>query len=278
MRIISFNVNGVRAITGKLKDGTKNGSSENNCLISLIKEQQPDILCLQEVKTQNENDLECYRKHYKNIYMNFSKSKKGYSGVTMMTNMDPEWTTYGFEMFDEEIIGSYEGHDFLNEGRIITSKFDNCIVVTVYTPNSQPKLARIEERVIWEQVLRMYLKELELSFSLPVILCGDLNVAPKDIDIHSKQKKDTPGASPEERLEFDILLKAGFVDSFRHLYPNEIKYSYFSNFANARGNNKGWRIDLCLTSEFIKHKINGANILTEYYGSDHCPVMIDIDI
>jgi len=278
MRIISFNVNGIRAITGKIKSGEKKGHDGDHCLKSLIEEHQPDILCLQEVKTQDINDLTCFKPFYKNTYTNFSKQKKGYSGVALLTTFDPEWVSYGFDLFHENRIGEYEKFDFEQEGRLICAKFSDCFVVTVYVPNSKPGLVRIQERIIWDTLLRNYLKELEVEFKLPVILCGDLNVAPEDKDIHKKQPKGTPGASKEERDQFKKFMDIGFIDSYRHLHPNDIKYTYWSNFANSREKNKGWRIDLFMVSEWIKNNIIEADCLTDYYGSDHGPILLTLQL
>ena len=279
MKLISFNVNGIRSITGKLKNGEKKGSMTNNGLKTLIEEEQPDILCLQEVKTQQAGDLAVLARAFPNLYYTFSLDKKGYSGVAMATKETPEWVQYNFDKYDEAIIGRYGCYDWIMEGRIITAKFPTFIVVGVYTPNAQAELARIEERMEWEKVLRAYLKELEKEFQIPVLLCGDLNCAHQEIDIHNpKGKKKTPGFSLEERQEFQTMLDAGFVDSFRHVHPEEKKYSYWSNFANSRARNVGWRIDYVLVSQAAADKIMEADCLNDYHGSDHCPVMIQIDL
>jgi exodeoxyribonuclease III len=279
MKLISFNVNGIRAITGKIKNGEKKGSLTNNVLKNLIEEQQPDILCLQEVKTQQEGDLAVLAKAFPNLYYTFSKEKKGYSGVAMATKETPEWVRYDFEHYDESVIGQYNSYDWMLEGRIITAKFSSFIVVGVYTPNAQPELARIQERVEWEKILRNYLTELEKEFQIPVLLCGDLNCAHQEIDLHNpKGKKNTPGFSTQERKEFQSMIDAGFVDSFRQLHPVEKKYTYWSNFANSRARNVGWRIDYVLVSKAAKDKIQAADCLNEYHGSDHCPVMIEIKV
>jgi exodeoxyribonuclease-3 len=197
----------------------------------------------------------------------------------MATKVAPEWVEYGFSKYDETVIGEYNMYDWILEGRIITAKFPTFIVVTVYTPNAQPSLARIEERVQWEKILRNYLKELEKEYQIPVLLCGDLNCAHKEIDIHNpKGKNKTPGFSPEERKEFQTMLDAGFVDSFRHLHPEERKYSYWSNFSKSRARNIGWRLDYILVSQPAKDNILSADCLTDYHGSDHCPVMIEMSI
>lgn len=279
MRLISFNVNGVRSMVGKVKTGEKTATKDNNVLQTLIADHKPDILCFQEIKTQSEADLECFRKHYANIYANFSTSKKGYSGVTLMTNQVPDWVEFGFERYAEEVIGEYQKYDWMNEGRIIIAMFESYCVVTVYTPNSKPSLARIDERVAWEQVLRMYLVELEREFRVPIILCGDLNCAHHEIDLHNpKSNMKSAGFSKEERAEFQHMMDVGFTDSFRHLHPDTVKYTWWSNFTNARGRNVGWRIDYVLVSQSAKERIQAADCLNEYYGSDHCPVVLDIDL
>ena len=279
MRLISFNVNGIRAITNKIKSGEKTGSTTNNVIKTLIQEQRPDVLCFQEVKTQSQGDLACFKSNFKYILTNFSKFKKGYSGVAMMCNQRPQWISYDFKMYDEEKLGPYNNYEWIDEGRIITARFLNCIVVTAYVPNAQPELARLEERIAWEQIMRNYLKLLKEENTVPVIYVADHNVAPEDIDIHDKKNRDkVAGASKEERAEYKKLLDVGFVNAFRHLYPNERKYTYFSNFANARQNSKGWNIDHWIVSSDSKDKITKSDMLNEYFGSDHIPIILDINI
>jgi exodeoxyribonuclease-3 len=279
MRLISFNVNGIRAITGKIKNGEKKGSATNNVIKTLIEEQKPDVLCFQEVKTQSQGDLICFKSNFKYIFTNFSKHKKGYSGVALMCNQKPQWVSYDFKMFEEDKLGSYNNYEWIDEGRVITAKFEKCVVVTVYTPNSQAELARIDDRIEWESILRKYLKLLEEELNVPVILCGDLNCAHNEIDIHNpKGKTKTPGFSPQERAEFKKMIDDGFTDSFRYLYPDQVKYTYFSNFANSRARGIGWRIDYFLVSDSAKENITGADCLNDYWGSDHCPVLLDISV
>ena len=278
MKLISFNVNGIRAITGKSKNGEKTGDVNDNVITALIKEQAPDVLCFQEIKTQSAADLAWLKAEFPYIYISVAQ-KKGYSGVALLSETEPEWITEGFDEFDEEIIGEYKEREFSQEGRILTAKFPTCIVVTVYTPNSQPELARIEERMAWESVLRMYLLQLQHSYECPVILCGDLNCAHKEIDLKNpKTNKKSPGFSAEERQELQSMIDMGFVDSFRLLRPDTVKYSYFSNFANSRARNVGWRIDYFLVSSSIRESIVDADILTDYFGSDHCPVMLQVEL
>ena len=279
MRLISFNVNGIRSMTNKIKNGEKKGSATNNVIKTLIEEQRPDVLCFQEVKTQNQGDLACFKSNYKYIFTNFSKFKKGYSGVAMLCNEKPLWISHDFKMYEEDKIGPYNSYEWIDEGRIITARFKNVVVVTVYTPNSQPELARLADRIEWESMLRNYLTLLTAENNVPVVLCGDLNCAHNEIDLHNpKGKKKTAGFSTEERAEFQKMIDCGFTDSFRHLYPDTIKYTYWSNFANSRERNIGWRIDYFLVSDFAKENITGADCLTEYSGSDHGPVLLDITV
>ncbi len=292
MRIVSFNINGSKAICGKLKNGEKKGHYSNNCLKTLIKETKADILCLQEIKTQDPvNDLGTLLEvhagvkkpitlapYYKYIYHNLAE-KKGYSGTAIFCNVKPEWVEYDFKHFSEDTIGSYSDFAFTKEGRMITAKFETFVLVNCYVPNTKSDLSRLEERLEWEQLLRNYVTALELETELPVIICGDLNVAHKEIDIHSpKTNKKSAGFTQEERDAFSEFLKIGFVDAFRTMRPMEIKYSYWSNFRNSRENNKGWRLDYFLISESAKDKIIDSDILTEFMGSDHCPVYLEIDI
>lgn len=279
MRIISWNINGIKSMNGKLKDGRKAGSPTDNVIKTLIEEQKPDVLCFQEVKTQNDGDLAHLKTNFKYILTNFSKDKKGYSGVAMLCNQKPKWVSYDFKMYSEEQIGPYNNYEWISEGRLITARFTNCIVVTTYVPNAQPELARIEERIAWEQIMRKYLKLLKDENTVPIIYVGDHNVAPEEIDIHDKKNRDkVAGASKEERAEYKKLLEVGFVNAFRHLYPTERKYSYFSNFANARQNNKGWLIDHFIVSSEAKDKIIQSDCLVEYFGSDHVPILLDLNI
>jgi exodeoxyribonuclease III len=279
MKLVSWNINGVRSMTSKIKNGEKKGCATINGIKSLIEEQKPDILCFQEVKTQSEGDLAFLKTNFKYILSNFSKHKKGYSGVALLCNEKPQWVSYDFKMYSEEQIGAYNSYEWIDEGRVITARFKGCIIVNAYVPNAQPELARIEERVAWESVMREYLKLLKLENSVPVIYTGDLNVAPEDIDIHDKKNRDkVAGASKEERAEYKKLLEAGFVNAFRHLHPTDRKYTYFSNFANSRANGKGWNIDHWIISEEAKDKIVKSDMLLDYYGSDHVPIMLDITL
>lgn len=279
MKIISFNVNGIRSLLGKSKNGAKDGTAANNCLTTLIAEQQPDVLCLQEIKTQSEEDLAVLPFPFR--FVSCATNRKGYSGVALCSITEPEWVSYGFDRYTEDEIGPYLEEEYHLEGRMITATFEKAIVVTVYVPNAKPELARIEERVRWEERVRAYVMALKEEFpEMHLVLCGDFNVCPSAIDIHQpRQKKGTPGVSPEERAEFQKLCEeAGMVDSFRSLHPEDVKYSYWSNFANARAKNKGWRIDMVMVSAHSVDRIRRADCLTDYHGSDHCPVLCELDV
>ena len=278
MRIISFNVNGIRAIKNKSKQGqplqhaaNSPSASPLSILQQLIEEQQPDILTLQEIKTQSIADLDFLKPYFPHIFIN-TAVKKGYSGTAILTKEEPQEIHYNFDLceFQTDITDK----SWNQEGRTITAIFETCIVVTVYVPNSKPKLARIDERLEWEEHIRVYLEQLEM-YDRPIIVCGDLNVAPQPMDIHSKQRADVAGASPQERGAFQKLTEH-FTDSFRHLHPAEQQWSWWSNFADSRARNKGWRIDLILVSTAHTNQIKEAAILPEYHGSDHCPVLLTI--
>ena len=279
MRIISFNENGIRSMATKLKNGEKKGSSIHNGIKTLIEEQRPDILCFQELKTQNQGDLAFLKTNFQHIYTSMSKIKKGYSGVALLTNQQPEWVNEGFDRYSEEQMGGTMYEECMMEGRILTAKFEPCIVITVYTPNSQAELARLPERMVWEERLRRWIALLEEEWELPIILCGDLNVAHKEIDIHNpKGKAKMAGYTKEEREQMEVLLQSGFVDSYRHLHPEDAKYTYWSNYAKSRERNVGWRLDYIIVSQSIHDRIVGADCLNDYMGSDHCPVVMDITL
>lgn len=275
MRIITFNVNGIRSLLGKSKNGAKDGTAVANCLTALIAEQQPDVLCLQEVKTQSDADLAPLEPHFAYRYTNFATNRKGYSGVTLLSRVEPEWVSLGFDRYDEENIGDYQEAEFSQEGRLITAKFLTYVVVTLYVPNAKPELARIEERIQWEELVREYLRALreEVGEELPIVVMGDFNICPARIDVHRAQPKNTPGASKEEMDQFAKLQATGFVDAFRALYPDRVQFTYWSNFGRARANNKGWRIDLAMVSAEHMAQVESVDCLNEYHGSDHCPVL-----
>ena len=246
-KYISWNVNGLRAV---IKKG----------FLEYIEEQNPDIIGLQEIKL-SEGQLDLEIPGY-NMYYNYAE-RKGYSGTAIFTKEKPINVTYGIGI---------EEHD--NEGRVITAEFFEYYFVTVYTPNSKDKLLRLDYRMIWEDEFLKYLKNLEKS--KPVIVCGDLNVAHKEIDLKNpKTNTKNPGFTIEERNKFTNLLDSGFIDTFRYFYPDkEFAYSWWSYRGNARKNNTGWRIDYICVSENIKNRIADAEIQSNIEGSDHCPVVL----
>ena len=248
-KMISWNVNGLRACLGK-------------GFLEYVKESDADIFCIQESKCQ-EGQVELELPGY-HQYWNYAE-KKGYSGTAMFTKEEPIAVTYGLGI---------EEHD--HEGRVITAEFPEYYVVTCYTPNSQDGLKRLDYRMQWEDAFRAYLKALETK--KPVIFCGDLNVAHQEIDLKNpKTNRKNAGFSDEERAKFTELLEAGFVDTFRYFYPDqEGIYSWWSYRFSARAKNAGWRIDYFCVSESLKDRLVDAKIHTEVMGSDHCPVELDI--
>lgn len=250
MKFISWNVNGLRAVFGK-------GFPD------IIKELDADFVCLQETKMQA-GQLDAELPTYTS-YWNFAE-KKGYSGTAIYTRHEPLSVAYGIDIPE---------HD--TEGRVITLEYPDFYLVTVYVPNSQDDLRRLGYRVTWEDDFRAYLKGLDEK--KPVIVCGDLNVAHKEIDLKNpKSNHKNAGFTDEERGKFQELLDAGFVDTFRHFYPDQRDiYSWWSYRFKARERNSGWRIDYFVTSERLVPRLTSAKIHTEIYGSDHCPVELVID-
>ena len=251
MKLISWNVNGLRACLGK-------------GFMDYFTAESADFFCLQETKMQPgqaEIPAEGYHDYWN------SAEKKGYSGTAILAKAAPLSVSYG--------IGS-ELHD--HEGRVITLEYENFYLVTVYTPNSQRELTRIMYRMCWVEDFRMYLKKLDAV--KPVIICGDMNVAHKEIDLKNpKTNTNNAGFTPQERACMTKLLESGFVDTFRYLYPDVTgAYSWWSYMFQARAKNAGWRIDYFLVSERIKDKITAARIDAHVTGSDHCPVVLEIDL
>lgn len=251
MKFISWNVNGLRACVGK-------GFAE--AFASL----DADFFCLQETKMQH-GQLDLQFDGYES-YWNYA-DKKGYSGTAIYARRKPLLVSYGLGI-DE--------HD--KEGRVVTLEYDNFFIVTVYTPNSQDELRRLDYRMTWEDAFRDYLCRLDAQ--KPVVVCGDMNVAHKEIDLKNpKSNRRNPGFTDEEREKFGTLLDAGFTDTFRHFYPDrEGIYSWWSYRFQARAKNAGWRIDYFLTSKRLDDKLVSADIHTEIFGSDHCPVEVVIDL
>lgn len=251
MKLVSWNVNGIRACLTK-------GFEE------FFKKVDADIFCIQETKCQPEQ-VELEFKGYKS-YWN-SAEKKGYSGTAIFTKKEPISVKYGIGI---------EEHD--KEGRVITLEFENFYMVTIYTPNSKRELERLDYRQIWEDEIRKYL--LKLNETKPVIMCGDLNVAHKEIDLKNPSSNHhNAGFTDDEREKFTKLLEAGFTDSFRYKYPEKTgEYSWWSYMFHAREKNAGWRIDYFVVSNKIKDQIIEAKIHQEVFGSDHCPVELDINL
>ena len=255
MKLISWNVNGLRAVINK-------GFKE------FFDKIDADIFCIQETKMQEnqiDDNIKEIVKEY-NSYWN-SAEKKGYSGTAIFSKEKPVNVTYG--------IGKEE-HD--KEGRVITLEFEKFYMVNIYTPNSKRELERLDYRQVWEDEIREYL--LKLNESKPVIMCGDLNVAHQEIDLKNpKTNRRNAGFTDEERNKMTELLSAGFTDTFRYKYPDvEGKYSWWSYMFHAREKNAGWRIDYFIVSNSLKDNIIDAKILDDIYGSDHCPVELDINI
>ena len=251
MKLISWNVNGLRACVQK-------------GFLDIFKELDADMFCIQESKLQEGQislELEGYHQ-----YWNYA-IKKGYSGTAIFTRREPMSVAYGIGI---------EEHD--QEGRVITLEFSEFYLVTVYTPNSQSELARLDYRMRWEDAFLSYLKGLEEK--KPIVFCGDLNVAHKEIDLKNpKTNRKNAGFTDEERGKFSTLLGQGFIDTYRYFYPDqEGIYSWWSYRFQARKKNAGWRIDYFCVSESLKEKLVDAKIHTEIMGSDHCPVELDIDL
>ena len=249
MKLISWNVNGLRACVQK-------------GFLDFFKEIDADVFCLQETKLQEgqiDLDLEGYH-----MYWNYAE-KKGYSGTALFCKEEPLSVSYGIGI---------EEHD--HEGRVIAAEFEKFYVVTCYTPNSQDELKRLDYRMEWEDAFRAYLKDLEKT--KPVILCGDLNVAHKEIDLKNpKTNRRSAGFTDEERGKMTTLLDSGFIDTFRHFYPDQEEiYSWWSYRFKSRERNTGWRIDYFIVSDALKDVIKDAKIHTDILGSDHCPVELEI--
>ncbi len=251
MKMVSWNVNGIRAILKKN-------------FLEYFEEVDADIFCIQETKCQVgqvDIELDGYKQYWNQAF------KKGYSGTAIFTKHEPLSVSYDIGI---------EEHD--QEGRVICLEYDKFYIVDVYTPNAQGGLKRLPYRERWEDAFRQYL--LDLNEKKPVVLCGDLNVAHKEIDLTNPDaNRKNPGFSDEERAKMTTLLESGFVDSFRYLYPDVTeKYSWWSYRTRARLRNVGWRIDYFVVSEKIKDKILKAEIHDQVLGSDHCPVMLELDV
>lgn len=248
MKLVSWNVNGLRACMGK-------GFAD------FLAEESPDIICLQETKMQREQADFSFKGYFE--YWNSATIKKGYSGTAVFSKTEPLSVTYGIGI-----------DEFDGEGRVITAEYNGFILVNIYTPNSQRGLTRIDYRMAFEDAFRAYLSNLRKV--KPVIVCGDMNVAHRPIDLKNpKTNVGNAGFSYEERGKFGELLAAGFVDTFRHFHPDAAgAYSWWSYMYNSRANNAGWRIDYFLADERIVTNLEDSIILPEVMGSDHCPVLL----
>ena len=251
MKMLSWNVNGIRAALGK-------------GLAEFFAAEAPDILCLQETKAQREQvDMDWLDSDYHQFWN--SAEKKGYSGTAIFSKRKPISESYGMgkKKFDDE-------------GRVITLEFRSYYVVTVYTPNSQNELRRLDYRIHWDRAFLKHVRDLEKH--KPVIFCGDLNVAHQEIDLaRPKQNRKNPGFTDEERAGFDKIVAAGFIDTFREFDQRPDKYSWWSYRAGARGKNVGWRIDYWCVSAILRKRLKSANILSDVMGSDHCPVGLELE-
>ncbi|WP_209732663.1 exodeoxyribonuclease III [Methanococcus voltae] len=248
MRLISWNVNGIKAI---LQKG----------FVEFVKNKNPDIVCLQEIKTNTPSqilDLSEYKQYWN------TASKKGYSGTAIFTKEKPENITYGMDNFPDD------------EGRVITAEYENYYLVNVYTPNSQRGLTRLEYRMSWDSKFLEYLNS--LNENKPVIFCGDLNVAHKEIDLRNpKTNKKHAGFTEEERMGFDKYVENNYVDTFRIFNKEPDNYTWWSYMHNARAKNIGWRIDYFCTSDSLVDYVKNSIIMDEIYGSDHCPIQLELD-
>ena len=249
MKLISWNVNGLRACLGK-------------GFLDFFREADADVVCLQETKLQPhqiELDLPGYRQYWN------SAEKKGYSGTALFTRIEPLQVTYGLGL-----------PEYDTEGRVITAEFAGFFLVCCYTPNAQRGLARLDFRMAWEDAFRAYLMDLDRR--KPVVLCGDLNVAHTEIDLKNpKTNRGNAGFSDEERAKMTELLASGFTDTFRYLYPDVTgAYSWWSYLHHARDNNAGWRIDYFIVSDRLRAQVAESKILAQVMGSDHCPVELDL--
>ena len=248
MKLVSWNVNGLRSCLTK-------------GFLEYVKNEDADVICLQETKLQPEQavfELEGYHRYF------YSAEKKGYSGTAVLTKEEPLSVVFGF------------GDDIhRHEGRVITAEYPDFYLVCCYTPNSQDGLKRLDYRMQWEDDLRTYLMELDRT--KPVVYCGDLNVAHQEMDLKNpKTNRMNPGFTDQEREKMTALLASGFADTFRTLHPEEVTYSWWSYRFHAREKNVGWRIDYFIVSQRLLPRVTGAAIRTEVYGSDHCPVVLEI--
>ena len=277
--VISFNVNGIRSILTKEKNGAKHKDViVDNSLSCLLDNERPDVLCLQEIRCNASLDigklLDLDRRGYHLVGQNCSKQKAGYSG-TLVISKQPSLTVL------QDFPHLSNNHELNKEGRVITVEFPKYVLINVYVPNSKPDLSRLAFRVEeWEKNIIKHISNMKAMFGdKPIIMCGDMNVAPSELDLHNaKQAKGKHGFTSEERQAFKTLLKeCDLVDAYRVMHPTKTNdYSWWSNFAKSRERNKGWRIDIHVVSSSLAKKIKEAKILQEYNGSDHAPIMLQV--
>jgi exodeoxyribonuclease III len=249
MKLISWNVNGIRSVMGK-------------GFLDFIDTEKPDVLCLQEIKA-HPDQVDTLLPEFDNHIWNPAE-KKGYSGTAIFSKMKPLSVQFGKELLDD------------TEGRVIVAEFEKCIVINVYTPNSQRGLTRLKHRLAWDESFRRLLKKIDIK--KPVIFCGDLNVAHTEIDIaRPKDNVKNAGFTPEERASFTKTLELGFIDTFRHQHLEEKNhYTWWSYMHNARAKNIGWRIDYICASQHLLTRIGNASIYHHIFGSDHCPIGVTL--
>lgn len=283
-RIVSFNVNGIRSIRQKNKKGKKSTDISENAqdfrstLIELLETENPDILCLQEVRSENEKDLEWLGTYLPYQALNYSEIKKGYSGTAILSKIEPEQIHFDFTPIEPALIGDWTVRPTAHEGRIVTCVWPEYIVVCVYTPNSGEGLVRLEERQVWDSLFRNFIRQFQIRLiSRHLIICGDLNVAHTELDIHKTGGNElAAGFTAQERTGFDKLLReCRLTDSWRAMNPGKKAWSWWSNFHKCRERDVGWRIDYILIPEDLVGRLVRTEILKDYWGSDHAPCLAE---
>jgi exodeoxyribonuclease-3 len=276
MKVISWNVNGIRAVNKKNVTGAPAAPDDMTVIAQMIDEHAPDVLCLQEIKTDNPNDLSVYKEYFKYIAVN-SAQKKGYSGTAILSKEEPLKVTKDFEAH-QQLKEQSANFSATKEGRVLTAEFTTLNVICCYTVNAKMDLSRIEERQQWDEMFKQHIILTEQATGKPCIVVGDLNVAHKPCDLYAN-KKDcrTAGLSTEERQGFtDLLEHAELIDAYRFKNPTGRKWTWWSPITKARERDIGWRIDYTLVSKSLQESLTDVDILDDYYGSDHCPVLVSI--
>jgi exodeoxyribonuclease III len=279
IKLVSWNVNGIRSVLSKDKNGKKHkGHIEDNVLAILLKEQNPDIVCLQEVRCNSDLNISSILNlkdfNYNMVTQNCSKSKKGYSGTLIFSRIPYDDIILDFPHIPQD-------NELNQEGRVQTVIFSKFILINAYVPNSKPDLSRLEFRVNeWEKNIRIHINTLKQKYNKPIIMTGDFNVAPNDIDVHNpKSAKGKHGFTIEERNAFSQLLEeCNLTNTLRFMYPKKVVYTWWSNFAKSRERNVGWTIDHFLISSNVVKKIKNFEVYEEYRGSDHAPIALEITI